>query len=240
MKSTSLESSSISNRLTLAGLGAMLLWFTPFASGAAETTPVTTRQERKAVLEAKLREHALAAENKPADEATKTAWANRSGPALVSAFCRLLGLQPTIPIAQPSFRDEAALAAGDPKKMSRHQLEQAHRDVMQASLKDEGLAMELQVLPADQREAAVAKLREKWAARRGENLRSEYYAAMAAYLRHRGAESRAKNSGSLGLADLTLLEGPDPATLGRDDLHDFHESVGRAAGADKALLEPRP
>jgi len=196
-------------------------------------------QKRRVVLEAKLREHALAAEDKPADEATKAAWANRSGPALVSAFCRLLGLQPTIPIAQPSFRDEAALAAGDPQKMSRQQLEQAHRDIMQAGLKDEGLALELQVLPADQREAAVAKHREKWTALRGEKLRSEYYTAMAAYLRHRVDEARAKAPGSLGLAELTLLEGPDPATLGRDDLHDFHESVGRAAAADKSLGPPQ-
>lgn len=192
-------------------------------------------QKRKAVLEAKLREAALAAEGATAGEDTKARWAKLSGTPLISAFCRLLALEPTMPIAQPSFRDEVLRAAGDIKSMSREDLQQLHRDVTQASIRDEGLAMELQMLPANQREAVVAKLREKWAARRGENLKSEYYVAMAAYLRRRGAESRAKAPGSVGLADLTLLEGPDPAVLGRDALHDFHESVGRAAAADQAL-----
>ncbi len=201
---------------------------------------MAVRLERKVVLEAKLRESALAAEGASASEATKARWAKLTGPALVSSFCRLLELQPTIPIAQPSFRDDVLRAAGDPKKMSRQDLEQLRRDVGQASLRDEGLAMELQVLPADQREAVVTKLREKWAAWRGEHLKSEYYAAMAACLRHRAEESRAKAAASLGLAALTLLKGPDPATLGRDDLHDFYEGVGRAAAADKALLEQRP
>ena len=91
------------------------------------------------------------------------------------------------------------------------------------------------MLPADRRETAAAGLRGKWAPLRGERLLEEYYRVMAAYLQQRVNESRAKPAASLGLADLTLLEAPDPATLGRYALHDHFESGGRAAAADKAL-----
>lgn len=219
----------------LTGFGIILVCVTLGTPPQTHSDQLAAFQKRKAVLEAKLREAVLAAEGATPGEDTKARWAKLSGTPLISAFCRLLALKPTMPIAQPSFRDEVLRAAGDIKSMSREDLQQLNRDVTQASIRDEGLAMELQMLPANQREGAVAKLREKWAARRGENLKSEYYVAMAAYLRHRADEARTKDAASLGFADLTLLEGLDPATLGRDALHDFHESVGRAAAADQAL-----
>jgi hypothetical protein len=135
---------------------------------------------------------------------------------------------------QPTFRDRVLLAAGDPKQMSRRQLDSLGLDLEIASFRDAGLLLELNYRPAEDRRALLPTLWEKWEGLRGSALRDEYYVALVRALVFRQGEGVRKRAVDQGFTDRLLISAGEIRTLTRqriDDLYrDFLREEQRDAG----------
>jgi hypothetical protein len=142
------------------------------------------------------------------------------------------------PPAELGITDQLLVGEGDLGRLDDRGITELFGRFLRAKMRDRGLAEELSLQPRENRKAAMARLRGKWASFDADRLKQEYFKVVQQSLVRYQSEARTKKPLQVGFAVRLVRDAGPISEMSVKELGGLYDSYLNAQKCDAALQYP--